>query len=1134
MKKNLLLKFHKHLLKACCGIALFLAVGKGTYAQLPAGFSQKKLTGNVINEATALAHAPDGRIFIAERGGNVKVFQNGTVTTVHTAQTVTEDEQGMLGIALHPQFTTNGKVYIFYTNTEAKPRQRHYIDAISVTSNNQVTNVNRILELDSVINGAHNGGAILFKEGYLYVAVGESNSPSWSPRLDTYRGKILRLTDEGEPAPGNPYYDTPGATRQQRSIWARGLRNPWKMALDPASGKIFVIDVGGDYEEINDVTNPDASKGYNYGWSQDGKSGSSQAAGTITAAFYYDHSDDKGGCAITSGVFFNPPATNYPPEYRNKFFFSDWCRDWYRFVDVNNLTPASQFTEFSSQGFGRILGTSVGIDGNIYYIQYGTNGSLWRIEYNNNQAPTIVNPPANLTVTAGDPAQFSVSASGGIPMSFQWQKNGVNIPGATNPTYSIAQTTPADSGLYRCVVTNHVSSTTSTAAKLTVLPFNARPVPRILTPSSTLRWNVGTVVNFSGSATDEEDGELPASAYKWELRFYHKDTETSEHWHPGPSVPAGIKSGTFTADNLGESSPNIWFRLMLTVTDSNGRTGVDSVDLYPNKVSVGAASNIDGIELVVGKQGVTPFVRQMVINAQTTLHAMNRQILNDTIYEFVSWRDGGDTLQAIRVPEYDTTFFATYKAIGAIQNPFPAGSAPAIIPGKIEIEDFDLGGEGIAYHDNSAANQGGDYRPDEGVDIQGCSEGGFNIGYVNADEWLEYTTNVTVTGKYTFSARVANPGGEKRFHVEMNGKDITGSILVPVTGGFQTWQTVSVTTTETLPAGIRVFRIVMESNDFNINYFTFELAASEAPTVAITAPANGDIFESNTDILITADAADTDGTIRKVEFFQGATKLGEDSTRPYEFLWTAVPAGTYNIIAKATDNTGMTATAQVGIKVNAGPIQKNIPGRIEAEAYDEMFGIGVEGCADIGGGENIGWVGTGDWMDYDVNVTAAGTYNVGFRVASAPGGGQLQLKSGDNVLTTVDVESTDGWQSWVTKNATVTLNAGKQTLRIYASKADFNLNWFEFTPVETVSGKLAVHEPGVSVVKIYPNPVIDLLTVGNVKGDGLFTITNVTTSQSVTIKAVNGVLDVSKLAPGVYVLQFNNGGKRVVKKFVKM
>nr|WP_222597067.1 carbohydrate-binding protein [Chitinophaga pinensis] len=101
-----------------------------------------------------------------------------------------------------------------------------------------------------------------------------------------------------------------------------------------------------------------------------------------------------------------------------------------------------------------------------------------------------------------------------------------------------------------------------------------------------------------------------------------------------------------------------------------------------------------------------------------------------------------------------------------------------------------------------------------------------------------------------------------------------------------------------------------------------------------------------------------------------------------------------------------TSSAPVAINVTAAAVEKTVPGHIEAESFDAMSGIQTEGCGDIGGGENIGWVDTGDWMDYFVNVTAAGSYNVSFRVASAPGGGQLQLQSGANTLTTVDVPAT--------------------------------------------------------------------------------------------------------------------------------
>jgi len=156
-----------------------------------------------------------------------------------------------------------------------------------------------------------------------------------------------------------------------------------------------------------------------------------------------------------------------------------------------------------------------------------------------------------------------------------------------------------------------------------------------------------------------------------------------------------------------------------------------------------------------------------------------------------------------------------------------------------------------------------------------------------------------------------------------------------------------------------------------------------------------------------------------------------------------------------TANTGWPAAQISELEVHGESIEEiaaaSIPGKIEAENWTAMNGVQTEATADIGGGLNVGWIHVGDWLDYNVNVQTAGTYTVQFRVASNVSTGELQLRSGSTVLTTAAVPNTNGWQNWQTISTNVTLSAGEQTLRLYASGYDFNINWMNFIPVPTDS-----------------------------------------------------------------------------------
>lgn len=152
--------------------------------------------------------------------------------------------------------------------------------------------------------------------------------------------------------------------------------------------------------------------------------------------------------------------------------------------------------------------------------------------------------------------------------------------------------------------------------------------------------------------------------------------------------------------------------------------------------------------------------------------------------------------------------------------PTPFHGRPAAIPGRIEAEDFDKSRKNDAYFDTDASNNGGAYRLDCGVDIQPCSAGGFNLGWMIAGEWTRYTVAVTEAGKYDVRCRVASPNDTARIHLELDGTNITGPLPIPNTGDWQNFTDVVVRGVS-LAKGEQVLRMVVESEGLNLDYVEF-------------------------------------------------------------------------------------------------------------------------------------------------------------------------------------------------------------------------------------------------------------------------------------------------------------------------
>ena len=249
-----------------------------------------------------------------------------------------------------------------------------------------------------------------------------------------------------------------------------------------------------------------------------------------------------------------------------------------------------------------------------------------------------------------------------------------------------------------------------------------------------------------------------------------------------------------------------------------------------------------------------------------------------------------------------------------IQTAYPNGT-PHPIPGTINAADFDEGGEMIAYHDIDAVHKGlaGASRWEEGIDVEGTSI----IGYVVNGEWSEFTCDISGTGNYDFSLSVTSAYDVTGIiHLEVDGEPVGNSVEVPPTGSWGGFTTVTIPNVP-LPGGVHVVRLVIDKGYFNYQNLVFE-AKSDPPTVALTSPSSALSIDQGDVVTMTATASDSDGSIARVEFHVGGSKVAEDATAPYEGTWTAALEGNYEITAVAVDNMGTTTTSGgVSVAVNS-------------------------------------------------------------------------------------------------------------------------------------------------------------------------------------------------------------------------
>jgi glucose/arabinose dehydrogenase len=696
-------------------------------AAVPSGFTDTQITPLASPEG--LAFTPDGRLLVTTQTGFVRVISNGTLLPTPAldlrAKLCNDNEGGIPGVAVDPNFASNRFVYLYYTfkksgvceygGTPNSPVNR--VSRFVLSASNTIDPLSEVVLLDNMPSpeAGHIGGDLQFgKDGFLYVSIGDGqcdylkNSGCFAANdasrdQNVLLGKVARITRDGAIPPGNPFTgadsgrcNTAGRTTAAKcqETYAWGFRNPFRMGFDPnaAGTRFYINDVGEQTWEEIDL----GQAGADYGWNvREGfcKLASKTdcgppPAGMTNPIYAYGRS---AGCTAVTGAAFVPNGF-WPASYDGSYLFGDFvCGKIFQLVP----SGGGGFTasEFASLGAQTMVAMTFGPSStgrSLYYTSYA--GEVRRIDYvgAGNRAPTAM---ATASPTAGPVplmVNFDASASSdpdpGDSLTYIWHF-GDGTPQFTT-TSPMTSHTYSVKGTYSAIlVVRDKAGATSSSISIRIVAGDNPPAPRIDFPTASDRFIVGQTITLRGSATDPEDGPLPNSALLWEVKRFHID-----HTHPwlqpttGNNIPIQAPPPEDLQPN---TTANSYLIISLTATDSAGASTTVTRIMRPNLVSITFDSTPSGVTIPVNETTVTtPQTLTSWQGLGLDVAAPTSVTQGGTTYTFSSWSDGStQATRTITTPASATTYKATYQAAGT-------GATFSIGTGA---DDGDLNRSGSSY-----------------------------------------------------------------------------------------------------------------------------------------------------------------------------------------------------------------------------------------------------------------------------------------------------------------------------------------------------------------------------------------------------------------------------------------------------
>ena len=682
--------------------ALAPAATPAAATTLPAGFNEVTATTG-FSSPTAVDWAPDGRAFVVEKAGRVRVVNpDGTLRATPLldlrGQVNSFNDRGMLGVAVDKDFATNRYLYILYVQELSPLMPDQDTPAVSKLTRLTVNPDNTLQNPSSpetVILGTdwsspcsapdntrdcipadykwHTIGTVRSDpvDGTLWVGSGDSHGNT--PDANTYRpydessynGKIIHIDRNGNGLANHPFCpEETNLTRVCTKIYAKGFRNPFRFHLRPGKGPV-VGDVGNSDREELDLIQP----GKSYGWpcyEGTGRnpllSGSARCAqeyakeGTAAAhtppTWDYAHA---GGASITAGPVYT--GNTYPADFKGDIFVGDYVQGWIKRLEIDSNDQVTAVHDFGTEwGAGTAIEQMP--NGDIAWIDFGfmSEDGIKRWTYAAGNGIPV--PRLTATPTSG-PAPLAVAFDGrtssdpdGDALTYDWDfGDGTPRSSSPNPTH-----TYANAGTYtaRLTVDDGTGRRPSTTTTIQV-GGNQAPTANITAPADESQYSGGQRVDLSGTGSDPEDGTLSGAGLSWEVILHH-----GTHLHQVLTATGSTASFTAAVDHDADS----YYEIRLKATDSQGRTSTKVVEIRPQVRSLTLASSPPGAPVGYDAEPTAPapLVKQAAVGYKPTIAAAESFTSGGRTYRFQGWSDGGARQHSITVPGGDSMITANYAA----------------------------------------------------------------------------------------------------------------------------------------------------------------------------------------------------------------------------------------------------------------------------------------------------------------------------------------------------------------------------------------------------------------------------------------------------------------------------------------